>query len=511
MALRERTFVITTSLVVLIAAAGCGRQRTDPPPLADVLLATPDSSFWITSDRRGLRMRGVPMLLARVDGRFEELYVTDDDRSFFDAVFVGQRLYMRDLVRGDSVELFADSLVPRLSREYAKANPQEARLAPGEDGSDHPGTTVTADLEILGVFGPYLSYEYRTDQDAAGTPSRAVDRHAARRGVLDLRTGAPVTVAALFGRSDATSAISAASAEWTSARDSLLGRRDEKSLRAQRKVESFAFDPTSFTIEVLEREPHVVFGVPGSVSGGVAATLELTAQRVNAPAWWAGIREGLALGPDSARTWTHAQVELLARVSGDADRAVLSLRDARRREWAVGAVVAPVERVLWLDTVTTEARRALQRAFNEASQYTDDNRIAALSPRFSLFLTRHALVQPTVTHRSRIAARHIGAHDADGRERPRTRVRGSDPGDDGQDRRGVRHPPLPMRVRDGVGGSSGFPRADSRRRAGAQQGQRELRRAIVNGSGHQDRGGKHADRRAPSHQLVLHDVRRDRQ
>ena len=511
MAPRPRPFVTASSLVMLSAALACGRQQRNPVPPTDVVLATPDSSFWITSDKRGLRMRGAPMLLARVDGRFGELYVTDDDRSYFDAVFVGQRLYMRDLVRGDSVELFADSLVPRLSREYAAANPRETRLAPGEDASDHPGTTVTADLEILGVFGPYLSYEYHTDMDAAGMASRTVDRHAARRGVIDLRTGTRVTLSAIFGRADAASAISAARAEWMSARDSLLGRHDEKSRRAQRTVESFAFDPTSFAIESVEREPQVVFGVPGSVSGGVAATLELTAQRVSAPVWWTGIRDELALGPDSARLWTHAQVELLARVSGAADRAVLSLRDARR-EWAVGSVTAPAERLMWLDTaVTIEARRALQRAFNEASQYTDDNRIAALPPKSSLLLTRHGIVQPSVAHRARITARHLGAHDADGRERPRARVRGSHPGDDGQDRRGVRHPPLAVHLRDRVGGPRGLPRADSRRRAGAQQGERKFRGAIVDGSGHPDRGGKHADRRAPAHQLVLHDVRRNRQ
>jgi hypothetical protein len=36
-----------------------------------------------------------------VDGRFYELNVTDDDRSYGDAVLVGQRVYRRDLENDD--------------------------------------------------------------------------------------------------------------------------------------------------------------------------------------------------------------------------------------------------------------------------------------------------------------------------------------------------------------------------------------------------------------------------
>src|ERR1019366_9838326 len=131
-------------LVALIAVAAACAGKPAAPPHTDLIVATADSSYWVTSGPQGLRVRGVPMLLARVDGRFRELYVADDDRSYFDAVLAGQRLWSRDLVRGDSVELFADTLVPRFAKSYAKAHPDDTPLAADEETSEHPRTTVTA-------------------------------------------------------------------------------------------------------------------------------------------------------------------------------------------------------------------------------------------------------------------------------------------------------------------------------------------------------------------------------
>ena len=63
-------------------------------------MAAGDSTFWVSSDSTGMRVRGSPMLLARWDGRFYEVYVADDDRSYYDAVFVGQQVFRRDLLTG---------------------------------------------------------------------------------------------------------------------------------------------------------------------------------------------------------------------------------------------------------------------------------------------------------------------------------------------------------------------------------------------------------------------------
>ncbi len=368
------------TLIAALAGVACGGAKSPAPPTADLIIATADSSYWVTSGAHGLRTRGVPMLLARIDGRFREIYVADDDRSYFDAVLVGQRLWSRDLVRGDSVELFADTLVPRFAKAYARAHPDDTPLAKDDETAAHPRISVTADLEVIGVHGPYVSYEYRTDMDVTGERTNT-DRHTARRAVLDVRTGKDVTVAALFGGEAAGRAEIAANAEWKLARDSLLALRDGRSTRAQHAVASFTFDPTSFTIESRGGEPRVVYAVPGEVSRGSMSAVELEPRAVPVMPWWNDLRTELPAGPDSLLTWKHRGLELRAVLSDDGDVARLTLRDSTRTDWRVGAVTAPVWRVIWLDAnVSAEDRKALKRAFNDASMYSDDSRIV-MAPR----------------------------------------------------------------------------------------------------------------------------------
>ncbi|MFI5246164.1 MAG: hypothetical protein ACHQQR_13105, partial [Gemmatimonadales bacterium] len=368
------------TLVAFLATATACIGKPASAPRVDLIVAAADSSYWVTTGPQGLRARGAPMLLARVDGRFREIYVADDDRSYFDAVLVGLRLWSRDLVRGDSLELFADTVVPRFAMSYAKAHPDDAPLSPDEETADHPRTKVTADFEVLAVHGPYVSFEYRTDADVAGGRS-GTDRHTARRGVLDMRTGKTVTVAQLFGPEAAGRVEVAANAEWRLARDSLLALRDRRSRRAQRAVASFAFDPGSFTIESRDGRPRVRYAVPGEVSGGSLNALALESREMPAMPWWNDLRQELPAGPDSLLTWQHRGLELRAALSSDGDTARLTLRDSTRHVWRVASVTAPVWRVLWLDAgVTADDRMALTRAFNDASMYSDDSRIA-MTPR----------------------------------------------------------------------------------------------------------------------------------
>ncbi len=361
---------------VAIAGACGGKAKPAGLPHADLIVATADSSYWVTSTPHGLRVRGAPMLLARVDGRFHEIYVADDDHSYYDAVLVGQRLWARDLVRGDSVELFADSTVPHFAALYGKTHPQESPLGKNDETSDRPSVTVTAELEVLGVYGPYISYEYRTDMDVFGERT-TTDRHTARRGVLDSRTGKAVTVAELFGVEAAGRAERDANAQWSAARDSLLALRGGRARRAQRAVASFAFDSRSFTIESRDGQPQVVYAVPGEISRGAMSAFELDPRDVPPTSWWYALRDELPAGSDSLLRWKHRGLELNAASADNGDVARLTLRDAMRREWRVAAVTAPIWRVLWLDTnVNASDRKALVRAFNDASMYSDETRIA---------------------------------------------------------------------------------------------------------------------------------------
>ena len=166
-----------------------------PAPRAELLLEAGDSTFWVRSGPDGIRLRGSPVLLARVDGRFQELYLADDDHSFYDAVFVGQRLWRRDLVGGDSTLLFEDTLVAGAQRRWAARHPDAEPLDEDDTESDDPATMATSEIQVLDVVGPYVSYELHSDVDVVGEPHR----HVRRRGVVDVRTGRAASLDGIVG------------------------------------------------------------------------------------------------------------------------------------------------------------------------------------------------------------------------------------------------------------------------------------------------------------------------
>ncbi|MDP1890852.1 MAG: hypothetical protein Q8K55_08145 [Gemmatimonadaceae bacterium] len=180
---------------LLLLSAACARPPKGPAPRTEFLVANADSTFWVTSDARGIRMRGAPLVLAREAGRFHELYVADDDRSYYDAIFVGQRLYRRDLITGDSTELLADGEVAAMADQFAREHPGERPLGTDEEGAANPRTSAMAELHLMDVHGPFASFEHLTDIDIRGASSR----HAAHGGVVDLRTGEERSVRELFG------------------------------------------------------------------------------------------------------------------------------------------------------------------------------------------------------------------------------------------------------------------------------------------------------------------------
>jgi hypothetical protein len=66
-----------------------------------------------------------PLVLAKYDGRFYEVYAADDDFSYSDALLLGERVYRRDLLSGDSVLVFSDTTVPRFATAYARTHPED--------------------------------------------------------------------------------------------------------------------------------------------------------------------------------------------------------------------------------------------------------------------------------------------------------------------------------------------------------------------------------------------------
>ncbi|HEX4935893.1 MAG TPA: hypothetical protein VFV33_22085, partial [Gemmatimonadaceae bacterium] len=116
--------------VTLACSERTGRAAALPP--LSFLVSAGDSTFWVEHAAARLTVRRSPMLLTEVGGRFFELYLTDDDRSYYDAVIVGQRIFRRDVTSGDSLELYHDRTLARLAADYAAAHPNEAPLGPDD-------------------------------------------------------------------------------------------------------------------------------------------------------------------------------------------------------------------------------------------------------------------------------------------------------------------------------------------------------------------------------------------
>jgi hypothetical protein len=483
---RRRPFTIALcALGVACSSRPPARPASPPPPRAEFLVSTPDSTFWIGSDT-SMHVRGVPITLARYGGHFYELYTADDDHSYESALLVGERLYRRDLATGDSVVVFTDTTVNRSAAAYARAHPDERPLRPDEEGDGDPETSATSQIDVLEVLGPYVSFEYHVDVDVAGT----VPWHATRRGVLDLRTGSPTTVAELFGNTIGQAISDSGRRRYEAARDSLLtdanlGAAEARAADALRRVH---FDDRSFVLSAVDGRPAVTFDVPGRGEGAAGNGIELDPIRADATSWWREIAPPpSSITPDGDERWDHRGYAVLARYDASGDVAHLLLADSTRREWPVSSLLGPIRDVAWLDDppISEADRVNLVRAFNTAAAYDQTSRVASLAslapsnePSYAIRPVSYATRQV----RPRKPARNVRAHDAGAREQHGARVRRRHSLDDGQvgGHRGLSTQSRERGHR--VDRPRGFSRADSSGRSRAHEGERQLRRPHVDGS-----------------------------
>jgi hypothetical protein len=357
-----------------------GQSNSAPPPPAEFLVATQDSTFWVNTNGHTIRARGAPLTVAQYDGRFFEIFLADDDRSYQDALLVGLRVYRRDLVRGDSAVVFEDSIVPRIAREYAAQHPGAHRLSPEEDGDENPATQAMADLQVVDVHGPFLSFEYHVD-----VSRRGIDPwHATRRGVIDLRSGHVARLADLFEPKVASALIDSGKHELVSAIDSLRDDNREEARRAVAALAQVQFDERSFVLTVPDSQLAVEFDVPQRGSTVTDDVIPLDAVRPPPPSWWSDVASSFAITTNDLDSWRRpgATYQVLARYDSSAETARISLSDGKR-EWPVRAVGAPIMHLFWLDRppLDTAQRRALARAFDEASLYDETTRsVRSLRP-----------------------------------------------------------------------------------------------------------------------------------
>lgn len=402
--LRLRGLLVT----VCLGLAGCREASPSaavPPPAADFILSAGDSSFWVTSRAGKVRMRGAPLQLARIDGRLYELYVADDDRSFEDAVLVGQRVYRRDLVSGDSLLVYQDTLVPHLARVYSRLHPDDQPLRPNDSPSDEPLWTATSQLDLDAVAGPFVSFSLHTDVERDDEPLW----HTSRRGVLDLRAGRVATLAAITEGAQADIERKR-SYVLRSTLDSVRASRDERGERAAALLHYYRLDPASFSLTTVDGTPAVAYAVPGAGGGDAGHLLALAPIPIGEPAWWTEAAPTFPISSvDGGRdVWRHGDYEVVVRYDPTNGAGGLSLRDSTSREWSLGRVPSPASRILWLDKppVDSTLRRALDRAFEESSLYDD--------------AVRTASYRPAPQHRG--VARHLLARHAPRRALPRRRA-----------------------------------------------------------------------------------------
>jgi hypothetical protein len=358
-------------------------------------------------------MRRAPLTLAKLGGRFYELYVADDDRSYFDALLIGQRIYRRDLVSGDSLQVFEDRRVSAIARRYAASHPEERPLDEDEDGSDDPHTVATSEAELLEVVGPWLSFAQHTDIDIANIE----DSHVVRHEVIDLRDGSAGTLLRAFGDTAARRIVADGRAAYRVVIDSVRRSRSASGRRAARAIDAFRFDSTSFAIVDIDGHPMVGFFVPGQGTSGGGLALALPHVRAPEPPWWSEVAETVPrLGVDStSEVWVGPSYDVIARYDTTGDFATLVLRDSSRREWNVGRVPTPARRVYRFDVpqLDTATRRGLARAFDESTLYSGAARTVTGPPRHRSPVIRASWggVRP-FAHRSTASThRSSAAHD----------------------------------------------------------------------------------------------------
>jgi hypothetical protein len=175
-----------TSLV-LVAFVGACALPPPPRPTAEFLVSAGDQTYWVRSDNSGLRIRSSPLILARTDGRYYEIFVGEIDRSFPRALLSGERVFRRELATGDSAVIYDDTAIVHLAEEYHLKHPRAPLLGPNDDPDDDIDITAVGETDILNVLGPYVALEHRLSIERADDH----DQDDTTRAVIDIRNGQP--------------------------------------------------------------------------------------------------------------------------------------------------------------------------------------------------------------------------------------------------------------------------------------------------------------------------------
>lgn len=394
--------------MVWAGVAGCDRAdrraATPAPPTAEFLLATGDSTYWIRAGARGVTVRSSPLLLTWDGTSFHEIYVSDEDRAWPDAVFVTQRLWRRNLVTGDSLELARDSVILPMADAWAAQHRDVPPLDPDEPLPDEPQIAASAEFEVVDLHGPQLSWLRHIDVEADGSVGA---RHEKLWRVSDVRTGAVRSLSALFGPATGSTLETRAAERFAEARDSLARVAATRTDAARTAPATLRFDPLAFSLADANGAPRVIPMTQAADAAGTLATLALPALPVPQPypAWWSAVAPMIpALSADSATlTWSRPGYQVTARLDPESDRLAFVLSASGERvEHMIGSLAGPAWSLIALDTpaVDSAARVALSRAFLEAQSYGDGvQQLARATTRPRLWTVAHHAPRPSVRRR----------------------------------------------------------------------------------------------------------------
>lgn len=360
-----------------VAACRADQRQAPPPPDFAAVIAAGDSSFLLERTSGALTLRRSPLLITRLDDRFHEVYLVDEDLSFHDAVLIGQRVYRRDLLTGDSVLVRYDSTVRQVAMRWARQHPGDRPLLPDEDTAEEPTAQVTSDTQLLDVVGPFLSLEFQLDVDAPGE----AHRHQSVRAVVDLRDGSLVRLAHLTTPAETQRVLQVALQRLNVASDSIRDARDARAARARSLVGGFALDATSFELIDSYPRPSVSFLVPGRGARAAGYSLPLADIEFEPIGFGSDWRETRPTAGDSASfTWNFPDWSLQAMADSIGVAANLTVSN-HVGFWSVGPVPLPVRRVFAVPAADTIWRGAVRRAFDDVVQWQGDGRVARLPTR----------------------------------------------------------------------------------------------------------------------------------
>lgn len=357
--------MLRMSIAVAALLAGLGCSQGAPAPQVAFVVTAGDSSFWVTTSDDRLATRRSDVLLARLEGdRLVETYLVDHDFSFPRASIVGQRMYRRDIVTGDSALVRYDSVAATVARDYAAAHPGLEPLGPDDELEEELELDASTDTHIEDAVGPFASVDLHVDVVA----NDVLTRHESRRMVVDLRTGERAKLTDLMSPREAARVVALGKRHFTTTLDSLKSRAEAAQRDARAVLNSLAFDSTSFSLAAGYEKPVLVFAASGRGSDGGGQALSLGEIPFEPSAWWSLERRALPTRfTESSAQWGAGDYTVDAAVSKGDTSAAIIVEQKGVRVFAT-EVPLPVRRVFRvpLSPQGEPIRRALTSRFNEA-------------------------------------------------------------------------------------------------------------------------------------------------